>query len=111
MLKRLFLIVGVLLFGYMMGLPLSSVEAGGKAGKLEGEVMALNTKDAPQIMVMRVVTKSGAEMVVGALVNDATKIEKKGQAVALGQLVEGDKVILTYERTKEGALAKTITIP
>jgi hypothetical protein len=111
MLMRLLLIIGVLLFGQVTGLSLPSVEASDKAAKLRGEVMALNTKEVPQILVMRVMTKAGAEMVVGALVDDKTRIEKKGESVTLDQLVEGDRVTLTYKITKEGALARTITIP
>lgn len=108
---RLLLIIGVLLFGQVTGLSLSLVEANDKAAKLRGEIMALNTQEVPQIMVMRVVTKTGAEMVVGALVDDKTRIEKKGKSVTLGQLIEGEMVTLTYRKTKEGALARTITIP
>ena len=49
-------------------------------------------------------------MVVGALVQDETKISRKGQAVTLDQVIEGDSIVLTYERTKEGALARTIRV-
>ena len=99
------------MIGHVTGLSLSSVEASDNAAKLQGEVMSLNTKEVPQILVMRVMTKAGAEMVVGALVDDKTRIEKKGKSVTLEQLVEGDRVTLTYKKTKEGALARTITIP
>ena len=108
---RLLVIIGVLLFGQVTGLSLSNAEASDKSAKLQGEVIALNTKEVPQILVMRVMTKTGAEMVVGALVNDKTRIEKKGKSVPLDQLIAGERVILTYKKTKEGALAKTITIP
>ena len=108
---RLLLIIGVLLFGQMTELTLSSAEAREKGAKLQGEIMALNTTEVPQILVMRVTTKTGAEMVIGALVNDETRIEKEGKSVSLEQLKEGERVILTYKRTKEGALAKSITIP
>ena len=108
---RLLLIIGVLLFGQVTELSLSNAEAGDKGAKLQGEIMALNTKEVPQIMVMRVMTKTGTEMVVGALVDDKTKIERAGKSVTLDQLREGERVTLTYKRTKEGALAKTITIP
>ena len=50
-------------------------------------------------------------MVVGALIHKETKIEKNGKSATLGQLVEGNKVILTYEITQNGALARTITTP
>lgn len=108
---RLLLIIGVLLFGQVTGWSLLSVEARDKSAKLQGEVIALNTKEAPQILVMRVLTKTGAVMVVGALVDAQTKIEKKGKSVPLDQLREGERVTLTYKKTKEGALARTITIP
>jgi hypothetical protein len=108
---RLFLIIGVLLVGQVTGLSLSNVDASDKSAKFQGEVIALNTKEVPQILVLRVITKSGAEMVVGALVDDKTKIQKKGKTVSLHQLSEGERVTLTYKRTREGALARTITVP
>ena len=108
---RLLLIIGVLLFGQVTGLSLSSVEARDKGAKLQGEIIALNTNEVPQIMVMRVMTKTGAEMVVGALVDAKTRIEKEGKSVTLDQLIEGERVTLTYKRTKDGALARTISIP
>jgi len=108
---RLLLIIGVLLFGQVTGWSLAHVEARDTSAKVQGEVLALNTKEAPQILVLRVMTKTGAEMVVGALVDDKTRIEKKGKSVPLDQLSEGERVTLTYKKTNEGALAKTITIP
>ena len=74
---RLLITIGVLLFGQVTGGSLSNVEARDTSAKLQGEVMALNAKEAPQILVLRVMTKTGAEMVVGALVDDKTRIEKK----------------------------------
>ena len=111
MVIRKVFMIGLLLFGFMTGGFPSIVEAKGKARTVRGEVMALNTEADPEIVVLRVITKGGAEMVVGALVHNDTKIEKKGKAVPLGQLVEGDTVVLRYEITKDGALARTITIP
>lgn len=108
---RLLLFIGVLLFGQVTGWSLSSVEARDTSKKLQGEIIALNTKEAPQILVLRVMTKTGAEMVVGALVDNKTRIEKKGKSVPLDLLSEGERVTLTYKKTKEGALAKTISIP
>ena len=108
---RLFLLIGVLLFGQVTGWSLSNVDASDKATKFQGEIMAFNTKEVPQILIMRVVTKAGGEMVVGALVDKKTRIEKKGESVPLEQLVKGERVTLTYKKTKEGALAKTITSP
>ncbi len=108
---RLLLIIGVLLFGQVTGWSLSSVEARDPSGKLQGEVIALNAQEAPQILVLRVLTKTGSEMVVGALIDEKTRIEKNGMSVPLDQLNEGERVTLTYKKTKEGALARTITIP
>jgi hypothetical protein len=108
---RQLLIIGVLLFGQVAGWSLSSVEARDTSAKLQGEVIALNTKEVPQILVLRVMTKTGAEMVVGALVDEKTRIEKNGKSVPLDQLSEGERVTLTYKKTKEGALARAITIP
>ena len=108
--KKVF-IIGLLLLGLVTGGFPSIIDAKGKARTVRGEVMALNTEADTQIVVLRVITKGGVEMVVGALVSKDTKIEKKGKAATLGQLVEGDKVILTYEITRDGALARTITIP
>ncbi len=108
---RLLLTIGVLLFGQLTGWSLPSVEASDKSAKVQGEVVALNNKEVPQILIIRVMTKTGAEMVVGALVDDKTKIEKKGKSLPLDQLSAGERVTLTYKKTKEGALARTITIP
>jgi hypothetical protein len=108
---RQLLIIGILLFGQVTGWSLSSVEAGNSSAKVGGEVIAVNTKEAPKILILRVMTKTGGEMVVGALVDEKTRIEKDGKSVPLDQLSEGERVTLTYKKTKEGALARTITIP
>ena len=52
-------VIGLLLFGQVTGSFLSIVEAKGKALTVRGEVMALNTKDATQVMVIRVITQGG----------------------------------------------------
>ena len=108
--NRLVLVLGLLLVGQFVAYFPSIGEATDKIVTLKGDVLAVNAKDSPQILMMQVLVMGGKEMIVGALVQDDTKISRKGKSVTLGQVTEGDTIVLTYERTKEGALARTITV-
>ena len=108
--NRLVLVLGLLLIGQVGGLFQSIGEASDNMGTLRGEVLAVNVKDSPQIVMMKVLVRGGKEMIVGALVEDETRISRKGQVVTLDQVSEGDTIVLKYEKTKEGVLARTIRV-
>ena len=108
--NRLVLVLGFLVIGQVAGFFQSIGEATDNIATLTGEVLAVNHKDSPQIVMMQVRVRGGKEMIVGALVQDETRISRKEKSVTLDQVIEGDTIVLTYERTKEGALARTIRV-
>ena len=110
MATRVVLVMGLLLVGHVAGFFQSIGKATDNIVTLTGEVLAVNHKDSPQILMMQVLVRGGQEMIVGALVQDETKISRKGKSLTLDQVIEGDTIVLTYERTKEGALAKKIRV-
>lgn len=111
MLMRLALVIAFVVAGNIPGGFLPTAEASEAVVRVIGEVTAVNTTDVPQIVVIRVMTKSGEEMIIGALIEEKTRIKKQGKSVKLDQVAEGDKILLAYKRTPKGVLARSITIP
>ena len=99
-----------MLVGQVAGFFQSLGEATDNIATLTGEVLAVNDQESPQILMMQVLLRGGEEMIVGALVQDESTISRKGKSVTLDQVIEGDTIVLTYEKTKEGALARTIRV-
>ena len=101
------LVVGILVWGFVM----LQAEASQIVVSVRGQVVAVNTVDDPRVMIMRVATEGGPEMIIGAIVPDETEITKEGKPIRLDDLVAGETLVLTYVMTTDGAMARTIIVP
>ena len=99
--------LGVLVWGFIM----LQVEASQIVVSVRGQVVAVNTVDDPRVMIIRVATEGGPEMIIGAIVPDETEITQEGKSIRLDALVAGETLVLTYVMTKDGARARSITVP
>lgn len=107
---NLFRLAGLLVLGGMLlALPLHAAgSSGGHARKVNGEVLAVNTYDTPNTIVLRTVTARNRELIVGAAVDSDADIKRGTQPVSLGDIQVGEKVMLTYVKTPEGLVARSI---
>jgi len=90
------------------GVSFSSPQSPPKVFALRGQVVAVNTKETPDILVIRVTTKKGKEMIIGAMVPEHIGMTRSGTAVPFKRVAVGDTVELTFVMTKDGAEAREI---
>lgn len=101
----------VVVGGMLLTLPLQAVaSSGGHARKVNGEVLAVNTYDTPNTIVLRTMTGNNRELVVGATVDSGADIKRGREAVGLGDIRVGEKVVLTYVKTPDGLVARSIKV-
>lgn len=62
---------------------------------VQGKVVAVNTMDAPQVIVVSVLIKNNQELIVGATVGAEADMTKDGRPVSLHDMKAGDNVTLT----------------
>ncbi len=99
----------LVLGGMLLTLPLHAAgSSGGHARKVNGEVLAVNTYDTPNTIVLRTLTAKNKELIVGATVDSGADIKRGTQTVSLGDIQVGDKVMLTYVKTPDGLVARSI---
>lgn len=99
----------LVLGGILLALPLQAVaSSGGHARKVNGEVLAVNTYDTPNTIVLRTLTAKNRELIVGATVDSDADIKRGTQPVSLGDIQVGEKVMLTYVKTPDGLVARSI---
>ena len=103
-LVKLILTVGCVLV--LAGEALAS--SGGQARKVDGEVLAVNTYDTPNTIVLRAYTSTKQELIVGATVDPDVDIHRGSKVVSLGDIRVGDQVKLTYVKTLDGLVARSI---
>ena len=102
-------LTGLLVIGGMLLLPQEGVaSSGGDARKVNGEVVAVNTSDIPNTIVLRTLTARNRELIVGATVEADADIKRGTQPVSLGDIQIGEKVMLTYDKTPDGLVALSI---
>lgn len=77
---------------------------------VQGTVVATNVDADPQIIVVEVVLPNQEELVVGARVATDTKIMKRKQAVRLADIQVGEKADITYLKTPDGLIARSIHV-
>jgi hypothetical protein len=77
---------------------------------VQGPVVATNVDDDPQIIVVEVVLPTEVELVVGARVATDTKILKGKQAARLADIQIGEKADITYLKTPDGLIARSIHV-
>lgn len=78
---------------------------------VSGRVVAVNSTDSPGIVVVEVITRQGQVKIVGALVDKKTEIRRKGRSATLTDIREGEPIEVTYIGSRDGALARRITLP
>ncbi len=101
----------VVLGGLFLMLPLQAVASSGShARKVNGEVLAVNTYDSPNTIVLRTMTGQNRELIVGATVDLGADIKRGTQPISLGDIQVGEKVILTYVKTLDGLVARSIKV-
>jgi len=77
---------------------------------VQGTVVATNVDADPQIIVVEVVLPNQEELVVGARVTTETKIIKRKQAARLADIQVGEKADITYLKTPDGLIARSIHV-
>jgi|GEM_PF-5645520 len=79
-----------------------------KVFAIRGQVVAVNTKVTPEILMVRVVTKNRKEMIIGAMVPEHVQVTLSGMVLPFKRVAIGDAVELTFVMTKDGAEAREI---
>jgi hypothetical protein len=74
-----------------------------------GEVVATDTRDQPNTIVVSAMNWKGQETIVGAAVDENTVIKMGKRGVSLEEIKPGDMVDMVYERNKR-VIAKSIKI-
>jgi hypothetical protein len=77
---------------------------------VQGTVVATNVDADPQIIVVEVVLPNQEELIVGARVATDTKIMKRKQAARLADVQVGEKADITYLKTPDGLIARSIHV-
>lgn len=77
---------------------------------VRGEVVAVNTQDTPQVIVVKAMTAKKQEMIVGATVDQGVKITRGSQRVSLGDIKAGEVVELQYVKHQDGLAARSIHV-
>lgn len=97
--------------GLLLMLPLQGVaSSGGHARKVNGEVVAVNTFETPNTIVLRTMTGQNRELIIGATVDSAATIKRGTQPVSLSDIQVGEVVMLTYVKTPDGLVARSIKV-
>lgn len=78
--------------------------------QVQGVVEAVNVSDSPPTIVVR--SRHGAkdEVVVGAVIKQGISIVRGKKRISMKQIRNGDHVILTYVKSRQGLTARSITI-
>jgi hypothetical protein len=77
---------------------------------VQGTVVATNVDVDPQIIVVEVVRPNEDSLVVGARVPPDTRIMRGNQAAQLADIQVGEKADMTYLKTPDGLIARSIHV-
>lgn len=77
---------------------------------VHGTVVATNVEADPPIIVVEVTLPNQEKLVVGARMATDTKIMKRKQAAQLADIQGGEKADLTYLKTPDGLIARSIHV-
>jgi hypothetical protein len=77
---------------------------------VQGEVVAVNVQDSPNVIVVKTVTAKKQEMIVGAVVESGAVITRGKEKVGLDNLQVGETVSLTYSKSQDGLVARSIQV-
>lgn len=78
--------------------------------QVRGVVEAVNPMDTPPIIVVRSRPGAKDEVVVGAVIKQGVSIVRGNKRLGVKQIRIGDHVTLTYVKSREGLMARSITI-
>lgn len=88
--------------------PLATVAAETIQRTVRGTVMAANTSVDPQTIVVKVILPNKDELIVGARVPTDTKITRGSRATRLADIKVGESADITYLKTSDGLIARSI---
>jgi hypothetical protein len=95
----------------LLCIPPGSEAASGRIYRVHGQVMAVNTAQAPHMMiVVKTPLTKHNDMTVWAKVTTQTKIVRKGKHIALQTIRVGETVWLTYVKQRDGVYARIIQV-
>lgn len=77
---------------------------------VRGEVVAVNVKDSPPVIVLKTMTPNNEELIVGATVDSGTVITRGKDRVTLGVIQVGEQAAMTYLKNPDGLRARSIHV-
>ena len=91
-------------------IPLVTVAAETIQRRVRGVVTATNTAVDPQTIVVKVVLPNKQELIVGARVSTDIKIARGTRAIKLADLKVGEAAEITYLKSPDGLIARSIHV-
>jgi hypothetical protein len=88
----------------------TATTAGSTVHRVQGQVVAVNVKDKPPVIVVKTMTAKKQELIVGATVEANASITRGKKAVMLADIKEGETVDLTYVKNPDGLVAQSIRV-
>lgn len=95
------------LFSHSVDMPLAAEDV---ARQVRGFVEAVNAMDTPPIIVVRSRPGFKDEVVVGVMIKQGVPIVRGNKLIGVKQIRIGDHVTLTYVKSREGLMARSITV-
>ncbi len=77
---------------------------------VRGTVVTTDVKDTPHTIVVRVILPSKEELIVGASVPPNVGITRGKRAISLSDIKAGDVADVTYSKSPEGLVARSIHV-
>ncbi len=93
-----------------MAVPISSRAAETIERTVEGTVVATDVTVDPQTIVVEVTLPTQEALVVGARVPTDTKIKRGKQDIHLADVKVGEKADITYLKTSDGLIARSVHV-
>ncbi len=90
--------------------PFATAAPEGKVLTVKGKVVAINLKVDPQIIVVKAMTQSKHELIVGATIEKGATITRGEKPVKLADIKIGEAVDLTYLKSADGLVARSIHV-
>ncbi len=90
--------------------PFAGAETGPAVRSVRGEVVAVNVKDSPQVIVVKAMTPDRKELIVGATVDSGAEITRGSQRITLKDIKVGESAQLTYTKNPDGLVARSIRV-
>ncbi|KXK05624.1 hypothetical protein FBQ96_03390 [Nitrospirales bacterium NOB] len=107
------LVIGAILCVLVAGLGslLSSVyAAGSQIHEIRGTVASVSPSEDPPVIMVRSVSGSSEEIVVGAVLKQGSTILLGKKRIGLDRLRPGDDVTLKYSKTRDGLVVRSIVL-